>query len=142
MSMNRRQFLKSTAAAAAALTVAGCAGPGKSQHEASGLRKPRSAEPRRQPNLVLIMADDMGYSDLAGFGSTIRTANLSRLAAGGLSYTNFYNTPRCCPSRAALMTGLYPHQAGMGWQTALNMGLDGYEGNLNRRCSIAPGAVT
>ena len=133
MGMSRRQFLRSTAAAAA-LTVAGCAEPGRSQHETSGLGKPRSAEPRRQPNLVLIMADDMGYSDLAGFGSTIRTANLSHLAAGGLSYTNFCNTPRCCPSRAALMTGLYPHQAGMGWMTPVNMGLDGYEGNLNRHC--------
>ncbi|MBN2584141.1 MAG: arylsulfatase [Planctomycetes bacterium] len=90
--------------------------------------------PRRRPNFVLIMADDMGYSDLACFGGTIRTPNLDRLASEGIAYTSFYNTPRCCPSRAALMTGLYPHQAGMGWMTALNMGLDGYEGNLNRRC--------
>ena len=128
MALSRRQFLKGTTAAAA-MALAGCVDTEKRR-----LGGAPPGKPRKQPNLVLIMADDMGYSDLGLFGSTIRTPHLGRLAADGISYTGFYNTPRCCPSRAALMTGLYPHQAGMGWMTPVNMGLDGYEGNLNRRC--------
>ncbi len=133
MGLSRRQFLKS-ATAATALAAAGCANLGGSRATESQREAAATVKPRSQPNLVLILADDMGYSDIGGFGGTIRTRHLDRLAASGISYTSFYNTPRCCPSRAALMTGLYPHQAGMGWMTAVNMGLDGYEGNLNRRC--------
>jgi arylsulfatase A-like enzyme len=68
----------------------------------------------RRPNIVLILADDMGFSDLGCYGSEIATPNLDRLAAGGLRFTQFYNCARCCPTRASLMTGLYPHQAGVG----------------------------
>ncbi|MFM8468891.1 MAG: arylsulfatase [Limisphaerales bacterium] len=71
-----------------------------------------AAAPR--PNIVLILADDLGYSDLGCYGSRIATPNLDRLAAGGLRFTQFYNAARCCPTRAALLTGLYPHQAGVG----------------------------
>lgn len=60
------------------------------------------------------MADDMGYSDIGCYGGEIRTPNIDRLAANGLRFTNFFNTARCCPTRASLMTGLYPHQAGVG----------------------------
>src|SRR5712671_1952612 len=67
-----------------------------------------------RPNIVLIMADDMGFSDLGCYGSEIATPNLDKLAAGGLRFTQFYNTARCCPTRAALLTGLYSHQAGVG----------------------------
>src|SRR4051812_10013259 len=70
-------------------------------------------EPGR-PNIVLIMADDMGFSDLGCYGSEIPTPNLDGLARGGLRFTQFYNAARCCPTRASLMTGLYPHQAGIG----------------------------
>ena len=70
------------------------------------------ANPR--PNIVLILADDLGYSDLGCYGSEIATPNLDRLAVGGLRFTQFYNVARCCPTRAALLTGLYPHQAGVG----------------------------
>ena len=73
---------------------------------------PASAAPR--PNILLILADDLGYSDLGCYGSSIATPNLDRLAAGGLRFTQFYNAARCCPTRAALLTGLYPHQAGVG----------------------------
>jgi arylsulfatase A-like enzyme len=66
------------------------------------------------PNIVLIVADDLGWSDLGCYGSEIATPNLDRLAAGGLRYTQFYNAARCCPTRAALLTGLYPHAAGVG----------------------------
>ncbi len=65
-----------------------------------------------RPNVVLIMADDMGYSDLGCYGGEIETPNLDRLAANGLRFTQFYNAGRCWPTRAALMTGRYPHQAG------------------------------
>jgi len=68
----------------------------------------------QQPNIIIIMADDMGYSDIGCFGSEIKTPNLDQLANAGLSMTQFYNASRCCPSRASLLTGLYPHQAGIG----------------------------
>lgn len=71
------------------------------------------AAPSR-PNIVLILADDLGFSDIGCYGSEIRTPNLDRLAAEGLRFTQFYNAARCCPSRAAVLTGLYPHQAHVG----------------------------
>ena len=70
-----------------------------------------------RPNVVLIMADDMGYSDIGPFGGEIHTPNLDRLAASGVRFSQMYNFARCCPSRAALLTGLYPHQAGVGHMT-------------------------
>lgn len=87
----------------------------------------------RRPNIVLIMADDMGISDLGCYGSEIRTPNLDRLAARGLRFTQYYNTARCCPTRAALLTGLYPHQAGVGHMVG-DAGWPGYRGYLNDRC--------
>jgi arylsulfatase A-like enzyme len=67
-----------------------------------------------RPNMLIILADDLGFSDLGCYGSEIATPNLDRLAAGGVRFTQFYNTGRCCPSRASLLTGLHPHQAGVG----------------------------
>src|SRR4051794_33342748 len=67
----------------------------------------QAAEPPARPNIVLIMADDLGYSDLGCYGGEIRTPNLDRLAAGGLRFTQFYNTARCWPSRASFLTGHY-----------------------------------
>jgi len=66
------------------------------------------------PNIILILADDMGYSDLACYGGEIATPNLDKLAFEGARFTQFYNAARCCPTRASLISGLYPHQAGMG----------------------------
>ncbi len=66
-----------------------------------------------RPNFVVILLDDLGYSDLGCYGGEIRTPNIDRLAAGGLRFTRFYNASRCCPTRAALLTGLYPHQVGL-----------------------------
>ena len=66
------------------------------------------------PNIIVIMTDDMGYSDLGCYGSEIETPNLDGLAAAGIRFSQFYNTSRCCPTRASLMTGLYAHQAGLG----------------------------
>ncbi|MBI5801009.1 MAG: arylsulfatase [Verrucomicrobia bacterium] len=73
-----------------------------------------SAAPAPRPNILLILADDLGFSDIGCYGSSLATPNLDRLAAGGLRFTQFYNAARCCPTRAALLTGLYPHQAGVG----------------------------
>ena len=69
---------------------------------------------QKKPNVVVILADDMGYSDIGIFGSEIKTPNLDALGKGGVLFNQFYNAGRCCPSRASLLTGLYPHQAGMG----------------------------
>lgn len=84
-----------------------------------------------RPNVVLIMADDMGFSDIGCYGGEVQTPNLDGLAENGLRYTQFYNNARCCPTRASLMTGLYPHQAGMGWMTAADLGRPEYQGELN-----------
>ncbi|SDK28012.1 arylsulfatase [Catalinimonas alkaloidigena] len=72
------------------------------------------ATPPTRPNILIILADDMGYSDLGCYGSEIRTPHLDQLAAQGVKFRRFYNAARCCPTRASLLTGLYPHQAGMG----------------------------
>jgi arylsulfatase A-like enzyme len=89
----------------------------------------------RRPNIIIIMADDMGYSDLGCYGSEIQTPNLDQLAAGGLRFTSFYNTGRCCPTRASLLTGLYPHQAGVGGMAGKGKGnAPGYIGRLNNQC--------
>src|SRR6478736_1186358 len=74
-----------------------------------------------KPNVVVILADDMGFSDLGCYGGEIRTPNLDRLATEGMRFSQFYNCALCGPSRAALMTGLYPHQVGIaGWTGLLN----------------------
>ena len=85
------------------------------------------------PNIIVILADDLGYSDLGCYGSEIATPNLDGLASRGQRFTQFYTTPRCCPSRAALLTGLYPHQAGIGHMME-DHGAPGYRGELNHRC--------
>lgn len=89
-----------------------------------------------KPNIVVILADDMGYSDIGSYGSEIKTPNLDTLAANGVRFTQFYNGARCCPSRAALMSGLYAHQAGQGAMTTNQTATagEGYAGGLNRRC--------
>lgn len=91
-------------------------------------------EPKdERPNIILIMADDMGYSDLGFFGSGIETPNIDRLAGNGLVMTSFYNTSRCCPTRASLLTGLYQHQAGIGCMNH-DLGYPSYQGFLNDSC--------
>jgi arylsulfatase A-like enzyme len=86
-----------------------------------------------KPNIVIILADDMGFSDIGCYGGEIATPNLDRLARNGLRFTQFYNTARCCPTRAALLTGLYSHQTGIGHMMG-DKKLEGYRGDLNRRC--------
>src|SRR5437879_9475395 len=96
--------------------------------------------PAASPNIVVILSDDMGFSDLGCYGGEIRTPNLDSLAAGGLRFTQFYNTARCCPSRAALLTGLYSHQSGIGHMVE-GHDLDGYLGDLNDRCVTIPQVI-
>ncbi len=86
-----------------------------------------------KPNIVVILVDDMGFSDLGCYGSEIPTPNLDALAADGVRFTQFYNTARCCPTRASLLTGLYPHQTGVGHMTD-DKGVPGYQGRLNDSC--------
>lgn len=120
----RRDFLKAAGLGSLSLAIPGCL-PGTDE----------AAKDR--PNIILIMADDMGFSDIGCYGAEIHTPNLDQLAAGGMRFTQFYNAARCCPTRASLMTGLYPHQAGMGWM--VNNGADlrpqgPYQGYLNDKC--------
>lgn len=93
-----------------------------------------------RPNIVLIMADDMGFSDIGCYGGEIATPNLDSLAQRGMRFTQFYNGARCCPTRAQLLTGLYPHQTGIGFMEPTNgynkhfKHVPEYQGFLNRRC--------
>ncbi|HMC11947.1 MAG TPA: sulfatase-like hydrolase/transferase, partial [Pirellulaceae bacterium] len=92
---------------------------------------PAADAPR--PNVLLILADDLGWSDLGCYGGEIKTPNIDALAAAGLRFTQFYNCTRCCPSRASLLTGLYPHQAGIGLMNT-DQGRPGYRGTLQPNC--------
>jgi len=86
-----------------------------------------------QPNIIIIMSDDMGISDIGCYGSEIKTPVLDTLAKDGVRFKQFYNTGRCCPTRAALLTGLYSHQAGIGHMMN-DRGSDGYRGELAPTC--------
>ncbi|MFI2741656.1 arylsulfatase [Zhouia sp. PK063] len=95
---------------------------------------------QKKPNIILIMSDDMGYSDLGCYGGEIDTPNLNELATTGLKFTQFYNTARCCPTRASLITGLYPHQTGIGHMTGSpekpdseDLEWPGYKGYLTKK---------
>lgn len=123
--VSRRDFLRRSSLCGAGIGLA-CAGC-----------QPSSTQDTR-PNIILIMADDMGYSDIGCFGSEIETPNIDRLASEGIRFTRFYNAARCCPTRASLLTGLYPHQAGMGGMVNIGGRDDGepgpYQGYLNDTC--------
>ena len=102
-----------------------------------------------RPNIIVILADDMGFSDIGCYGSEIATPNIDKLAAGGLRFTQFYNMARCCPTRAALLTGLYPHQVGIGhmidpYAAAIRAKLDSpaYTTKLNDRCLTVAEALS
>jgi arylsulfatase len=88
---------------------------------------------QKRPNIVLILVDDMGYSDIGCFGSEIATPHIDRMASEGVQFTQMYNCARCCPSRASLLTGLYPHQAGIGHMLT-DLGDPAYQGYLNNSC--------
>jgi arylsulfatase len=94
---------------------------------------PPATSAAKQPNIVLIMSDDMGFSDIGCYGSEIETPVLDGLAQNGFRFTQFYDTDRCCPTRASLLTGLYPHQAGVGHMLKPTK-YPGYTAGLNRQC--------
>jgi arylsulfatase len=87
---------------------------------------PRPELPGDAPNVVVMLADDLGYSDLGCYGSEIDTPNLDALATGGVRFTNFHVTPMCSPTRAALLTGVNPHRAGIGTVAHSDAGFPGY----------------
>ena len=93
-----------------------------------------------KPNIIVILADDLGYSDPGCYGGEIATPNLDRMAREGLRFTRFYNAGRCSPSRASLLTGLYPHKAGVGWLTTepKDNTAPGYRGNLSPKVATLP----
>ena len=93
-----------------------------------------------RPNIVLILADDLGYSDLGCYGGEVETPHLDQLAAEGVRFTHFFNTARCCPSRASLLTGLYSHQVGVGFMDA-DWHIPSYQGHLRRDCATLPEAM-
>ena len=98
---------------------------------------PASSIADEQPNILLILADDLGFSDLGCYGGEIPTPNLDRLGRDGVRFTSFYNSARCCPSRAALLTGLHPHQAGIGsfaHSPPREKGPTSYRGALHESC--------
>jgi arylsulfatase len=100
----------------------------------SAAARGEDARPPR-PNIVVVLVDDVGFSDLGCYGGEIPTPHLDRLAARGLRFTQFYNTARCSTTRAALLTGLYPHQAGMGWlDNKVDPASRGFHGRLLPRC--------
>ena len=98
---------------------------------ASSYATARQKENDHRPNIIIILADDLGYSDLGCYGGEIQTPNLDKLAESGVRFNHFYNTSRSCPTRASLITGLYQHQAGIGRMTFDN-NLPGYRGTLSR----------
>ncbi|HVK03809.1 MAG TPA: arylsulfatase, partial [Armatimonadaceae bacterium] len=121
-SAGRRHFVRSAAAAVtglASLAASGVRAAAEATPSPRANTEPADTAPR--PNVLLILVDDLGWSDLGCYGGEIETPNLDALAAGGLRFTQFYNSARCCPSRAALLTGLHPHQAGVpDMETPLN----------------------
>lgn len=121
-----RRALTALLTGAATLTAA----PALPQSQPAPAQRP---QPTR-PNIVVFLVDDMGFSDIGPYGSEIPTPNLDALAAGGLRFTQFYNTARCSPSRASLLTGTYPHQAGMGHlEPVVVPGSRGLHGRLDDR---------
>jgi arylsulfatase A-like enzyme len=92
------------------------------------------AQTRKRPNVLLILADDLGFSDLGCYGGEIETPNLNRLASDGVRWTQFYTTARCCPSRASILTGQYPHRVGVGHMVT-DLGQPGYRGRLSENAA-------
>ena len=131
---SRRKFLKDTAQTAASLAIA---------KSALGAMAPGSGLEGSRPNIILILVDDMGFSDIGCFGSEIATPHLDGLAKSGMRMSQWYNNPRCCPSRASIMTGLYSHQVGFGMM-ADDAGLypyPQYAGDLSAQCCTIPEAL-
>jgi arylsulfatase A-like enzyme len=101
-----------------------------------------AADAQRRPNIVIILADDMGFADMGSYGSEIRTPHFDSLADNGVRFTNFYTHASCSPTRSMLLSGVDTHQNGLGnmdeWIATNQRGVDGYEGYLNNRVVTLP----
>jgi arylsulfatase len=123
--MDRRSFIQT-----AALGSVGAAAPDPSE-----LTDGTEADaPDDRPNILVILADDLGFADVGCYGAEVRTPHIDQLAEDGLRMSQFYNYPRCSPTRASLLTGQYPHQVGMGDLTTSDKDSPAYQGFLNDRC--------
>ncbi|MCB1255650.1 MAG: arylsulfatase [Microthrixaceae bacterium] len=100
--------------------------------------KDRTTAPEGAPNVIVMLCDDLGYSDIGCYGSEIPTPNLDRIAEEGLRYTDFHSTPMCSPTRAALLTGLEPHRAGLGYVAHADAGFPGYAMQLTDLAPTLP----
>ncbi|MCH7790384.1 MAG: arylsulfatase, partial [Acidobacteria bacterium] len=94
--------------------------------------------PKDAPNVVIVLLDDVGYAQLAPYGSDIETPTIDRLAAGGLTFTNFHTTALCSPTRACVLTGRNHHSVGMGRITDLATGFPGYDATISHRHGFLP----
>lgn len=99
---------------------------GRTLHESVPWWPPRTQAPAGAPDIVVILLDDLGYSDLGCYGAEFRTPNIDALAAGGLRFSQYTTVPMCTPARAALLTGKNPHSVGCGWLTFNSPGFPGY----------------
>jgi arylsulfatase len=141
--VTRRRLLQGSGAVVAGLALAGCRDDNQAERIAgSPTTTPSTTSPTsptqppgpyERPNILIILADDLGHTDIGCYGSEIRTPHLDALAASGRLFTDMHNNPRCCPSRASLLTGLYPTQTGVGFMVG-NQGTPAYQGHLNQSC--------
>lgn len=135
--MNRRDFMRISAIGIGGMFMG------------AGCQSASFSKTGKRPNIILMMADDMGFSDLGCYGGEIETPNLDRLKANGVGFSHFYNTARCCPTRASLMTGLHPHETGIGHMTNppksseydKGPAFPSYQGFLNHHCVTIAEAV-
>lgn len=125
--MDRRKFLESAAAGSLGLL-------GASRPSASALENDQGTGKPRRPNILVILADDLGFADVGCYGAEVHTPHVDQLAEEGMRFSQFYNYPRCSPTRASLLTGQYPHQVGMGDLTTSSKDDPSYQGYLNDRC--------
>ncbi|MCU0227431.1 MAG: arylsulfatase [Bryobacterales bacterium] len=140
----RRQFLQGLATLP---LLAGSSGLSSARQGVAGIA---TAAKGQRPNILLVMVDDMGFSDVGCYGGEIETPNLDALANGGVRFSQFYNCARCCPTRASLLTGMYPHRAGIGYMEPHNrynrpivqkLGIPEYQGALRQDCVTLPEAL-
>jgi len=108
----------------------------------SQIKETKGQEPEKRPNIIIILGDDMGFSDMGMFGSEIKTPNLDGLAQYGVRFTNFYTCASCSPTRSVLLSGVDTHINGLGnmseWTAPNQEGIQGYEGDLNDRVVAFP----
>ena len=114
---------------------------GRTVRESTPWWPPPNRAPKSSPNVVFVLLDDMGFSDIGPFGSEIPTPTIDRLAANGLRFTNYHTTPLCSPSRAAIQTGMNPHRAGFGGVANFDPGFPGWTMEIRPDVQTLPEAM-